>query len=128
VRVVENCSKALGGPPGSFNELWYRVTAAPTEDLDMIDTSAMKESIYRVARDLRPGCAATGMPGRSAFARRAHGPLGGRSPVSARLLSQRAIRGAHADQIRGACRDVCIAQESRSGWGAIAGVGCLATR
>jgi LmbE family N-acetylglucosaminyl deacetylase len=53
-RRVENCSKALGGPPGSFNELWYRVTAAPAEDLDMIDTSAMRESIYRVARDVVP--------------------------------------------------------------------------
>jgi LmbE family N-acetylglucosaminyl deacetylase len=51
---VENCSKALGGPPGSSQELWYRVTAAPTKDLDMIDTSAMKESIYRVARDVAP--------------------------------------------------------------------------
>jgi LmbE family N-acetylglucosaminyl deacetylase len=51
---VENCSKALGGPPGSSQELWYRVTAAPTKDLDMIDTSAMKDSIYRVARDLKP--------------------------------------------------------------------------
>ena len=53
-RRVENCSKALGGSPGSFSELWYRVTAAPTKDLDMIDTSAMKESIYRVARDVAP--------------------------------------------------------------------------
>jgi LmbE family N-acetylglucosaminyl deacetylase len=53
-RRVENCSKALGGPPGSFSELWYRVTAAPTKDLDTIDTSAMKESIYRVARDVAP--------------------------------------------------------------------------
>jgi hypothetical protein len=34
--------------------LWYRVTAAPAKDLDMIDTSAMKESIYRVARDVAP--------------------------------------------------------------------------
>jgi LmbE family N-acetylglucosaminyl deacetylase len=51
---VEACSKALGGPPGSFSELWYRVTAAPTQDLDMIDTSAVKESIYRIARDLAP--------------------------------------------------------------------------
>jgi hypothetical protein len=34
--------------------MWYRVTAAPTKDLDMIDTSAMKESIYRVARDVAP--------------------------------------------------------------------------
>jgi len=51
---VEACSKALGGPPGSFSELWYRVAAAPTKDLDMIDTSAVKESIYRIARDLAP--------------------------------------------------------------------------
>ena len=51
---VEACSKALGGPPDSSNELWYRVAAAPTEDSDMIDTSAMKESIYRVARDVAP--------------------------------------------------------------------------
>jgi len=51
---VENCSKALGGPPGSSRELWYRVTAAPTEDLDMIDTSARKESIYRVVREVVP--------------------------------------------------------------------------
>jgi LmbE family N-acetylglucosaminyl deacetylase len=51
---VEACSKALGGPPESFNELWYRVAAAPTEKVDMIDTSAMKESIYRVARDVAP--------------------------------------------------------------------------
>jgi hypothetical protein len=53
-RRVENCSNALGGPPGCFNELWYRVTAAPAEDIAMIDTSAMKEPIYRVARDLVP--------------------------------------------------------------------------
>ena len=51
---VEACSKALGGPPESFNELWYRVSAAPTENVDMIDTSAMKDSIYRVARDVAP--------------------------------------------------------------------------
>jgi LmbE family N-acetylglucosaminyl deacetylase len=55
IRVgVEACSKALGGPPESFNELWYRVAAAPTKNIDMIDTSAMKESIYRVARDVAP--------------------------------------------------------------------------
>jgi LmbE family N-acetylglucosaminyl deacetylase len=53
-RRVENCSKALGGPPGSFREMWYRVTAAPTKDLDMIETSAMKKSIYRIARDVAP--------------------------------------------------------------------------
>ncbi len=51
---VEACSKALGGPTESFNELWYRVTAAPTKNVDMIDTSAMKESVYRVARDVAP--------------------------------------------------------------------------
>ena len=51
---VDACSKLLGGPPDSSNELWYRVTVAPTKDLDMIDTSAMKESIYRVARDVAP--------------------------------------------------------------------------
>ena len=51
---VEACSKALGGPPDSFNELWYRVEAAPTKNIDMIDTSATKESIYRVARDVAP--------------------------------------------------------------------------
>jgi hypothetical protein len=53
-RRVENCSEALGGPPGSSQELWYRVTAPPTKDLEMIDTSAMKDSIYRVARDVAP--------------------------------------------------------------------------
>ncbi len=51
---VEACSKALGGPPESFNELWYRVQAASTKNIDMIDTSATKESIYRVARDVTP--------------------------------------------------------------------------
>ena len=51
---VEACSKGLGGPPESSSELWYRVAAAPTENIDMIDTSAMKESIYRVARDVAP--------------------------------------------------------------------------
>jgi len=53
-RRVENCSKALSGPPESFSELWYRVTAAPTENIDMIDTSSMREFIYRVARDVAP--------------------------------------------------------------------------
>jgi hypothetical protein len=53
-RRVENCSNALGGPPGSFSELWYRVAAAPTKDLEMIDTSSMKEPIYRAARDVAP--------------------------------------------------------------------------
>lgn len=54
LRRVVNCSKNLGGVPGSFNELWYRVTAAPTKDVAMIETSATKESIYRVARDVAP--------------------------------------------------------------------------
>jgi hypothetical protein len=53
-RRVENCSRGVGGPPETFNELWYRVTAAPTKDVEMIDTSAVKESIYRVARDVAP--------------------------------------------------------------------------
>ncbi|MGO9340663.1 MAG: PIG-L deacetylase family protein [Terracidiphilus sp.] len=51
---VEMCSNALGGPPGSSNELWYRVAGAPAENIEMIDTSAMKEPIYRVARDVAP--------------------------------------------------------------------------
>jgi len=55
IRVrVEACSRALGGPPGSFNELWYRVADTPTKDINMIDTSAMKESIYTAARDVAP--------------------------------------------------------------------------
>lgn len=53
-RRVESCSKALGGAPESFSELWYRVTAPPRKDVDMIDTSATKKSIYRVARDVAP--------------------------------------------------------------------------
>src|SRR3954451_12689223 len=28
-RRVQACSKALGAPPESYRELWYRVTAAP---------------------------------------------------------------------------------------------------
>jgi len=51
---VEACSRALDGPPGSFSELWYRVTAAPAGNADMIDTSAVKGSIYRVVRDVAP--------------------------------------------------------------------------
>jgi LmbE family N-acetylglucosaminyl deacetylase len=51
---VESCSKGVGGPEGSFNELWYRVAAPPTKDIDMIDSSAMKEAIYRVSQELAP--------------------------------------------------------------------------
>src|SRR5665213_2388405 len=51
---VESCSKGVGGRAESFNELWYRVVAPPTRDIDMIDTSAMKEPIYRVVQDLAP--------------------------------------------------------------------------
>ena len=51
---VEACSKALGGPPESYSELWYRVAAAPTENIDMLATSAVKETVYRVARDVAP--------------------------------------------------------------------------
>jgi LmbE family N-acetylglucosaminyl deacetylase len=51
---VEACAKGLGGPPESYRELWYRVAAAPTEGIDMLATSAVKESVHRVARDLAP--------------------------------------------------------------------------
>jgi LmbE family N-acetylglucosaminyl deacetylase len=51
---VESCSKGVGGPAESFNELWYRVAAPPTKDIDMIDTSAMKGPIYRVVHDVAP--------------------------------------------------------------------------
>lgn len=51
---VESCSNNLGGPAGSFHELWYRVAAAPARDIKMIDTSAMKEPIYRVVDDVAP--------------------------------------------------------------------------
>jgi hypothetical protein len=51
---VEACAKALGGPPKSYNELWYRVAAAPKETVDMLATSAVKESVFRVARDVAP--------------------------------------------------------------------------
>ncbi len=53
-RRVEACAKALGGPPESYSELWYRLAAAPTESIDMLATSAVKESVYRVARDVAP--------------------------------------------------------------------------
>jgi len=51
---VEACAKALGGPPESYRELWYRVAAAPTESIDMLDTSVVKEKVYRVARTISP--------------------------------------------------------------------------
>jgi LmbE family N-acetylglucosaminyl deacetylase len=51
---VEACAKALGGPPKSYSELWYRVAAAPTENIDMLATSAVKETVYGVARDVAP--------------------------------------------------------------------------
>src|SRR5580698_10495335 len=34
--------------------MWYGVTAAPTKDITMIDTSATKESVYGVAHELAP--------------------------------------------------------------------------
>ena len=51
---VEACAKALGGSAGTYGELWYRVTSAPKKDIDMLSTSAVKESIYRVAQDVAP--------------------------------------------------------------------------
>jgi LmbE family N-acetylglucosaminyl deacetylase len=53
-RRVQACARALGGPPESYRELWYRVAAAPTAEIDMLSTSAVKESVWRVARDLGP--------------------------------------------------------------------------
>jgi LmbE family N-acetylglucosaminyl deacetylase len=51
---VESCAKALGGPPDSYRELWYRVVAAPTQNIDMLATSATKETVYRITRDVAP--------------------------------------------------------------------------
>ena len=53
-RRVRACAKNLGGPPESYRELWYRVAAAPSADIDMLATSAVKESVCRVARHLTP--------------------------------------------------------------------------
>ena len=53
-RRVRACAKALGGPPESYRELWYRVAAGPTANINMLDTSAVKESVCHVARDLAP--------------------------------------------------------------------------
>lgn len=51
---VEACAKALSGAPEGYSELCYRVVAPPTEDIDMLATSAVKETVYRVARDIAP--------------------------------------------------------------------------
>jgi LmbE family N-acetylglucosaminyl deacetylase len=51
---VEACAKALGGPPESYSELWYRVAAVPAGNIDMLATSAVKETVYRVARNVAP--------------------------------------------------------------------------
>jgi LmbE family N-acetylglucosaminyl deacetylase len=51
---VERCAKALGGPPETCRELWYRVAAGPTEDVDMLATSAAKDAVGRTARDVAP--------------------------------------------------------------------------
>jgi len=53
-RRVYACAKALGGAPESYCELWYRVAAGPTANIEMLDTSAVKDSVRRVARDLAP--------------------------------------------------------------------------
>ena len=53
-RRVQACSKALGAPPESYCELCYRVVEAPTEKIDMLAGSAVKDSVYRVAQDLAP--------------------------------------------------------------------------
>ena len=51
---VEACANSHGGPPGSYSELWYRVAAAPTGNIDMLATSAVKETVYRVAGKVAP--------------------------------------------------------------------------
>ena len=53
-RRVQACAKALGGPPEGYRELWYRVAAGPTTNIDTLDTSAVKESVCHVARELAP--------------------------------------------------------------------------
>jgi LmbE family N-acetylglucosaminyl deacetylase len=53
-RRVQACSDALDAPPERYCELSYRVVAAPTHELDMLTTSAVKESVDRVAHDLAP--------------------------------------------------------------------------
>lgn len=51
---VEACAKAVGGSPDRYGELWYRVTAAPTQNTGMLATSAVRETVYRVAREVTP--------------------------------------------------------------------------
>ena len=46
--------KPLAGPPEAYRELWYRVAAGPTAIIDMLATSAVKQTVYHVARDLAP--------------------------------------------------------------------------
>jgi LmbE family N-acetylglucosaminyl deacetylase len=53
-RRVWACAKALGGPPDTCRELWYRVAAGPIANINMLETSAVKESVCHVARDLAP--------------------------------------------------------------------------
>jgi LmbE family N-acetylglucosaminyl deacetylase len=53
-RRVQTCAKVLGGPPESYRELSYRVEAGPTANIDMLSTSAVKESVCHVARSLAP--------------------------------------------------------------------------
>jgi hypothetical protein len=53
-RRVRACSNALGAPPEDYRELCYRVTAAPTEKIDMLTTSAVRSSVFQVAQDLAP--------------------------------------------------------------------------
>jgi LmbE family N-acetylglucosaminyl deacetylase len=53
-RRVDACAKGLGGPPDTYRELWYRVAAAPAEDVDMAATSAVKDSIDAAAREVAP--------------------------------------------------------------------------
>jgi hypothetical protein len=53
VRVAA-CASSLGGAPDSRSELCYRVIAAPTRKIDILDTSAVKEAVYRVAREVTP--------------------------------------------------------------------------
>jgi LmbE family N-acetylglucosaminyl deacetylase len=53
-RRVLACAKALGGTPENYRELWYRLAIAPIANIDMLETSAVKHSVLRVARDLAP--------------------------------------------------------------------------
>jgi LmbE family N-acetylglucosaminyl deacetylase len=53
-RRVWACAKALGGPPETYRELSYRVAAGPIANIDMLETSAVKQSVCHVAHDLAP--------------------------------------------------------------------------